>query len=113
MNRLKLAALGALLAAGIAAHGTAEAGPCHAIFVAGEGVVDSCTGKHRDYHPDPPPEPTIIYVDITFAPNISVNVSNVVTSTSVSTSTSSAGAGASANNTKYVVKPRIKRTVTP
>lgn len=86
---------------------------CRPVFVAGEGIIDSCTGNHRSPYPDPPPEPTVIYVDITFAPNINVNVNNVVTSTSISSANASANASAYSSSSskssgpKYVVKPRI------
>lgn len=107
---MKLLIVSAILTA-LALPSLASADGCHPVYVAGEGIIDSCTGKHRSPYPDPPPQPTIIYVDITFAPNINVDVTNVVsaTSTSYSTSSASAGASSSANNTKYVIKPRVKK----
>ena len=110
---MKLLIIPAILAALALPSVVSADGACRPVFVAGEGVIDSCTGKHRSPYPDPPPQPTIIYVDITFAPNISVHVNNVVTSTSISTSSASANAGASSSsrstNPTYIVKPRVKK----
>jgi len=105
----RLSRRGPLLAAGliglalsVATIRPAEAA-CRPVFVAGVGVIDSCTGQHRDPRPDPPPQPTVIYVEVTFAPEITLNVVNVVSATASSSASANAGAQT------FVVKPVVKK----
>ena len=103
MKRLAITSL-ATIVLGVCAltPGIIEAS-CHPVFVAGEGVIDSCTGQHRSPYPDPPPQPTVIYVDVTVSPEINVNVVNVANANATSSSGSSAGVSS------YVVKPVVKK----
>lgn len=85
----------------LAAHGGIAEASCHPVFVAGQGVLDSCTGDHWDSERYAPPEPTVIQV--TVAPTINVTVSPVVTVSNVVSSTASAGALASSGSSSTVV----------
>jgi hypothetical protein len=85
MNRLiaalQIAGVGALLALGVAAPAKASE-PCHTIFKAGLGYVDSCTLQQRSPYadlpartatPPPPPSPAVVVVVVP-APVVNVKV---------------------------------------
>lgn len=102
----RLAVLAAAAALTLAAHaGVAEAS-CHPVFVAGQGVLDSCTGDHWDKERYAPPEPTVIYV--TVSPTINVSVSPVITVSNVVSSSSSANASAGASSSVTTTRPVAK-----
>ena len=99
----RLLALVGAAGVALALYGAPAEAACRPVFVAGVGVIDSCTGQHRDPRPDPPPQPTVIYVEVTVSPEITLNVVNVVTSSS------SAAAGAAS----YIVVPVVKKPKAP